>query len=218
MRAALAMVAAAPPRAIPPEGVREFGGVRGLMDILGRCRVDDETGCWVWTGAVSSPRGCAIPMVHLSAGALGMGSKGNSIPAARAAWLLAGKPLKDGHVVWRHVCMADRDGLCVNPAHARSGTRQQMYAAMVASGHNRGSERRRIANTKNRARMLKPAAVVRQAEAMFHDGATTKAVCDALRLTDETARAIRLGQHPHSAGRVQCLPGASVFNMMAAQR
>ena len=218
MRAALATVAKAPPRAASPDGVRDSGGVRGLGDILARCKVNDETGCWEWTGAMSYPRGYPTPNVHLGAGALGSGTKSNTISAARAAWLLAGRPLKRGHVVWRHICMADQHGLCVNPAHARSGTRQQMCAAMVASGHNRGSDLRRLVNAKNRAPMIKPAEVVRKAEAMFDSGATTKAVCEALKLTGETARAIRLRQHPHSTGRVNVLPGASVFHMRAVQR
>ena len=187
---------------------KRYGGCKTLADILDRCRVDTETGCWLWAQCVLSKRGTTTPVAHLGAGALGSTGKGNSMTAAKAAWLLAGKPLEPGHVVWRHVCRA---GLCVNPAHCRAGTRSEMHATVAATGRNKGTPGRAAINTINRQSMLTPIDKVRIAESMFDAGSLQKDVQAALGITQKTAAAIRLGRHPHSVGRQRLVANASVF-------
>lgn len=188
-------------------------GVRALEDLRQRCRVDDLTGCWHWALAVATQGGCIVPMVHVSTGALGNDRKSNTMPAARAAWLLSGRRLPAGHVVWRQVCTADR---CINPAHCLAGTRSEMHAAVAATGRNRGKPERAVVNAKSRLHMVKPAKVVRQAEQLFAAGRMQKEVRAQLGLSQKTASAIRRGLHPHSSGRQRVVRGASVFSLGCA--
>lgn len=185
-------------------------GVQTLADLRNRCRIDDETGCWEWAMAAISPRGSIVPIVHLGRGALGADPsvKQNNMPAARAAWLMAGNLLPAGHIVWRHVCAA---GLCINPGHCRAGTRSQMHAAVAATGRNKGKPDRRAINARNRLGMVTAVEVVRKAEAMFADGVLQRDVRKALGMAQETAARIRKGQHVHSAGKQMLVRGASVF-------
>lgn len=192
---------------------KRFDGVRTLSDIRDRCRIDAETGCWNWSLATSTPRGCLTPVVHLAAGALSQGQKSSTMTTVRAAWLLSGKTLPDGHVVWRQVCAA---GLCVNPAHCRSGTRPEMHAAVAATGRNRGLPERAACNAISRLRMVTPIDRVRQAEAMFAAGRLQKEVREVIGMSQKTAAAIRQGTHPHSAGRQLLVRGASVFSLGAS--
>lgn len=188
--------------------IQHRGGVRTLEDLRDRCRIDDITGCWIWSLCCAMPRGCPTPLTHLRAGLVGNDRDAN-IPAARAAWLLAGNKLKPGQLVWRHACKA---GLCINPEHCRAGTRREMHAAIADSGRNKGSPIRAVINAKNRLPMMIPAETVRRAEAMFAVGDLQKTVREALGMSQLTAASIRKGLHPHSAGRQRLLRGASVFS------
>lgn len=179
---------------------------RTLQFLKDRCRIDTETGCWLWSMGAFISGSSVTPVVHLPR-QVG-DSKYTTTPAAREAWKLAGKPLAPKHVVWRHVCSS---GLCINPDHCRAGTRTQMLAAVAATGRNRGKPERAVVNTLSRMKMVKPVELVRQAEAMFAAGMLQKDVRAALSLSQKTAAAIRLGQHPHSAGRQNLVRGASVF-------
>lgn len=188
---------------------KSAGGVRTLQDLKDRCRVDTETGCWLWSMATMTSGSSIVPVVHLPRDG-GDRSKHTTTPAAREAWKLAGKPLERGQVVWRHVCSV---GLCINPAHCRAGTRTEMLAGVAATGRNRGKPERAACNTRARMRMVKPIDVVRQAEAMFAAGKLQKEVRAELGLSQKTAAAIRLHRHPHSAGRQLLVRGASVFTL-----
>lgn len=188
-----------------------LGRVQSLQGILDRCRVDDETGCWLWARAANAPHGRITPMVMFHPNPQ-PGRKTNNMPAARAAWLLSGREVQPGHYVWRN-CLSD---LCVNPAHCQAGTKAEMFGAISASGRNRGKPERRAVCERNRRHMLTPPEVVRRAEAMFSAGALQKEVRAALRMSGDTARSIRLQQHPHSTGRQHVVRGASVFTFGAA--
>lgn len=182
---------------------------RTLQDLKDRCRIDGETGCWLWSMATMVSGSSVVPVVHLPRQG-GDRSKYTTTPAAREAWKLAGKSLPSGHVVWRHVCSG---GLCINPDHCRAGTRSQMLAGVASTGRNRSKPERAAVNTRSRMLMVKPVEVVRQAEAMFAAGVLQKDVRTALSLSQKTAASIRLGQHPHSAGRQNLVRGASVFTL-----
>lgn len=187
-------------------------GVQTLADLRDRCRIDDITGCWLWSLCCSTPRGGITPLTHIGAGLVGNASD-VTMPAARVAWMLAGNKLKPGNLVWRHVCKA---GLCINPDHCRVGTRRDMHAAIAGSGRNKGSPIRAVTNAKNRLLMMTPPEAVRRAEVMFAGGEMQKTVRAELGIGQLTAAAIRKGLHPHSAGRQRLVRGASVFSLGAA--
>lgn len=190
-------------------------GVRTLDDIRGRCWVNDLTGCWEWRGALSRSNTRSVsPTTRVWLPDAEQVGSGRIVTASRAAWLLAGHSLPDDHVVWRSVCGSSQ---CVNPAHCSAGTRQQMHAAIAASGRLRDKPHRRAVNARNRLRMVTPLETVREAEAMFARGEMQKTVVAQLRMTAETAALIRKGLHPHSAGRLQVVRGASVFNLGATR-
>ena len=187
-------------------------GVRTLLDLRERCVIDQETGCWLWRGAMSRGRGQPTSRVWLPSDAKAEGA-GTVMVAARAAWILAGKPLQAGQVVWRSQCTRSD---CINPHHGAAGTRPEMHAAFVADGRLRGDPWRAVVNAKNRRSTILPVEKVRAAEAMFAAGATHKEVRAALGMSSETAARIRDGLHPHSAGRQRVVANASVFNMARA--
>lgn len=188
-------------------------GIRTLADIKGRCVIDSETGCWLWRGAMSRSNVRKLTptaRVWIPADGAHSAVAGKATTAGKAAWLLAGKPLPDGHVVWRHVCTS---GDCINPAHAKAGTRQDMHRAIVASNRLKGDPMRAAVNARNRMRMVKPESVVRQAEAALNEGEMSKDICARLGISHSTLQLIKHGRHPHSAGRQVVVRCASVFNM-----
>lgn len=176
------------------------GGVVNLQGILDRCRVDDETGCWIWMlGASSSARHeSPIPMTTL---------RGKTVTAMRAAWLLSGRELAPGQVVWRNHC---GNSLCCNPDHAKSGTRTEMRNACAASGRERGLHRQ-IANRPKHIRSALPVAVVREVEQLLRDGALQREVVAKLSVSKDTVCRIATGKHMHSSKRPPVVPAASVF-------
>lgn len=193
---------------------RHMGGVRTLSDLRDRCRIDSETGCWLWTMAVCTARGGVIPMAHIPAGVFKPVPNGGTIPAPRLAWLMSGRALQPGQVVWRQVCSS---GLCIRPEHCRAGTKAEMHAAVAATGRNRGKPQRAAINALARMSMVKPIEVVRQAEALFAEGKLQKEVREALSLSQRTASAIRQGLHPNSAAGQRVVRGASVFTLGAGR-
>lgn len=178
------------------------GGVTDLQGILDRCRVDRETGCWVWSlcTVTASNGGSPVPRTT----ALGV----SGITAIRAAWLLSGRKLAAGQVVWRHQC---GNALCCNPEHMKAGTRREMRQACAASGREKGLHRQ-IANRAKAVASATPAEKVRAAEALLNAGMPRKEVVQALSINRDTVRKIANGQHMHSAGRAPAVRAASVFS------
>ena len=102
------------------------GGMRSLERIRGRCRVDDITGCWNWSGATASrAKGAAKVPVTWSA------AHGAVVTVLRLAYGFEHPGVTLGaRIVWR-TCGSE---LCVNPAHLRAGTRKQWGEWSKASG------------------------------------------------------------------------------------
>ena len=94
-----------------------------LDQIKGRGRIDDETGCWLWSGAMSADEGGGrVPIVW---------HDGRTSSALRVVYVLSGKTVRKGEIVWRK-CRHDH---CLRPDHLLSGTRAQWGAWRKAYGY-----------------------------------------------------------------------------------
>ncbi len=193
----------------PPAPNPERRGVRNLEDLRQRCVIEEETGCWVWKAAMSrslkrkvapSPRVWIPDPKTLGDGVL--------MTAGRAAWLLSGRKLAAGQVVWRSVCNRSE---CINPAHGRAVTRAEMHSGIAAAGFNRGQPERSAINLRSCMRMATPVDKVREIEAAFKAGSNCKQVRARFGIAQETAAAVRDGRHVHSSQRRALVPMASVF-------
>jgi len=99
-------------------------GIFRLNDIKARCYADPDSGCWVWrTDSEKIPRAFVGPGV--------VGEKAAYVAVRRVGWLLSGRRIKDGHVVWR---CCEGDVRCVNPAHAQSGSHAKFAAFLREKG------------------------------------------------------------------------------------
>jgi hypothetical protein len=184
--------------------------IKSLDDLKSRCTVD-EAGCWLWRYAMHQrPHGSPVPTCYAVPPLV---EKPGPMPAARAAWILAGKRLKRGEIVWRSKCSNHR---CVNPQHCSAGKRAEMHQMLADSGRLKGNPHRAVVNARNRLGMVKPVEIVRRAEAMFAAGALQKDVRAALGLSAATAKVIREGRHPHSASKPHTAKHASVFAWASA--
>jgi hypothetical protein len=175
-------------------------GVRSLQCIKNRCHVDDITGCWLWSGAMTKDR---LPKTHIKAGAPLQQKCGRTMGTARAAWLLAGKTLEPGHVVYRAVCHNLR---CCNPAHLAAGTPKA--AAMSASMHGQFRDPEWLMRLAKNRRSTAPE-VVQAVLADIEAGMTCVAASKKHGIGVETAKLIRRGEQIHQ--RAPVLSGASVF-------
>lgn len=182
-------------------------GCSTLHDIKDRCIVDDITGCWNWAMSKSDR---ATPVVHIAPGVFGnVGRK--TVPAYRAAWLMSGREIPVGFVVYRACFNTD----CCNPKHLKCGTYREMHKAYSDSGKNKGQPHRIIVNAVLRARMMASRERVATVERMLADGVAIYKICQELRMDGKTVHRIRSGNHPNSskAASAAILRHSSVFNM-----
>lgn len=95
-----------------------MSGINTLDDLRDRCRIDEDTGCWHWCGAVN---GEGQPSLWLPA------AKRRVTLGRAIGWLKTGSepPPK---LMWFCVCDTKH---CANPAHRRKGTKSD---AMLAAG------------------------------------------------------------------------------------
>lgn len=182
------------------------GAVRSLQCIKDRCRVDDITGCWLWGLYVSTgtPRAKVAARVRDK---FGMGVAAQSVP--RVAWLLSGRTLGDGHVVWRAGC---NDKRCVNPEHMRCGTRKahcqdlSRLGAFVRSPAQKERLRRlgveRFGLSAERVEELRKA---------IESGATLMELQEREGVSRVTLSRIKNRKHWHDRVKTDLAPAASVF-------
>lgn len=86
-----------------------LGGIRTLEDLRIRCRMDEETGCWVW---IMGTGGRDVPCVSIQ-----KNGKPVSVRGRRAALELAGPvPTKKVVASNRLTCT---NSMCVNPEHSQ---------------------------------------------------------------------------------------------------
>lgn len=179
-----------------------------LADIKNYCTVN-EAGCWVWKGGYSQQG--YVPVAHIGKQFMpGLGKTQRTFSAYRAAWLLSGKKIPDGHVVYRHVCL---DHQCVNPAHCKTGTKAEMHARYSASGKNKGQPHRMVANMKNRAKLHLSPEKVRAIQASLDEGMKVKEIMKLHRTDGGTVRKIRLGLHPSQKQSGPAHANASIFTI-----
>lgn len=122
----------------------DCGGVRTLEGLRRRCRIDDDTGCWHWMGAIQTKpasMGGKVQEPRIFMAALGC-----TTTICRAAWALSGKPVPkaDRWTVWR-TC---RNPLCGNPAHMRAGSKAEWGEWVRSQGYMRGRPERTIINSR----------------------------------------------------------------------
>ena len=180
--------------------------MRTLDDIRDRCRIDAITGCWKWAMAMSDggKQGASkVPRANIPAGVIA--EKSISSTASRAAWILAGKPLTSGQVVWRTCCVES----CVNPDHMQAGTKKQEGAWVRASGHNQGNPRRAAINLAVNAKSQALSQnVVRDIEGWLAAGRMQKDLAAELGVHKATISKIANGKHMHQRAGIRA---SSVF-------
>lgn len=175
-----------------------LGGVRSVEDLRKRCVVDTDTGCWHWKQCFhqGSPR---VIMPHPTTGKI------VHMRGRRAALVLQrGRDLPAGHKAWRRDCCESDD--CVNPAHARSGTRLQWSAWARREGvYDTQAKRiamRRLAE--KRTRVLDEA----KRREIVESSESTYALAKRYGCSQFAVWRVRAGQDRTG----QLLPGASVFS------
>ena len=95
--------------------------------LMAKCRVDEETGCWVWTAAKAGPE-YKTPGRGYSAFYL----DGRLTSGHRASYQLFKGPIPDGMTI-DHLC---RNTLCVNPDHLEVVTQGENTARGFSAGPN----------------------------------------------------------------------------------
>lgn len=120
------------------------GGIRAVEDLRQRCRIDADSGFWLWGLAVSQ----GSPRVHVNLNGRLVVMRGR-----RAALFLArGRDLPKGHFAFaRRGCY---EPICCNPEHCRSGDRKTHGKWVRESGIG-STPAKRAANMINGARRRK---------------------------------------------------------------
>jgi hypothetical protein len=185
-----------------------MSGITTLEDLKGYFFIDED-GCWIWKGGYSQAG--YVPVAHVSKSLLPeLGKSQRTFSAYRAAWLLTGKKIPAGHVVYRSVCLNHK---CVNPDHCKTGTKAQMHARYSASGKNKGDPHRVIVNMKNRKTQFTSAARVAEIQTSIDAGMKVRDMT-ALHKTDAgTIRKICAGLHPTQLGSTLAHPNSSIFTI-----
>ena len=165
-------------------------GIRTADDLMGRCKVEVITGCWIWNAArdMHGRPSLWIPALQ-RVGSLGI----------MASVLATGEGPKPG-AAWHSVC-GNRD--CANPAHRKEGNRSSQ---MLAHGMKRDpAQRARIA----RARRAK-AGKLTDADVMVirTGGMTLDQITARFGICKGYASEVRAGRRPLHVGAA---PGSSVF-------
>jgi len=94
-----------------------------------------ESGCWLWTGAVSGGKASGVQYGYISVG----GRSGSGQRAHRVSYQLHNGDIPEGLFV-RHKC---DNPLCVNPDHLELGTHQDNMQDMAERGRRKRTHCRR---------------------------------------------------------------------------
>lgn len=173
-----------------------FAGTDPVLEsIRGRCVMDEETGCWHWSGAMSNGRGnAAIPV---------MWHGGRVSSVLRVAYEHSGRRLQRGGIVWRTCGCMD----CTNPDHLLYGTRAVWGSWRAKNGSAAMTPDQRAAHTA-RAR-AKSTVILSEERASYirTSEATGRAVAAELGVSASTVSRVRRGE-----AWAEGTQGASVFS------
>lgn len=165
-----------------PKGT-DCGGVRKLEDLRIRCRVDQDTGCWHYGGKERRRQaGVVEPRVWLA-------DKRSAVTVSKAAWLLAGKVVRDGHTIWPRC----RTYCCANPAHLLSGTKAQWGAWVADQGHMRGRPERVAVNRRIKLETGQCALTMELAGWIRESSQTGRQIAHALGVSEQVISRARRG-------------------------
>ena len=166
-------------------------GIRTMADLKLRCRVDAETGCWLWAGCT---RGASARIWLPDAGI--------RATAFAVEYLSTGRHPAPG-TAWVPQC---GNALCCNPAHRRPGTKSELFKAVMPpyTADQRARMTQALRKRSTTMNMAK-AAVVRSSEGTLVEIANKHGI------SVEMASRIRLGKRWFDGVR-----GSSVFNLAGA--
>jgi hypothetical protein len=171
-----------------------MSGIRTLEDLRQRCRIDDETGCWVWAdGLNGSGNPCArMPGAKTSTTVGGILTALVGSPGAGRYWVAA---------CGNAMCMRRAAGHRVPGTRSEQAKRAKpklttLQRANIAAGRNAGS-RMSVADVR----------AIRSGEVSTVEAAQKHGI------TVSYAWAIRVGVKRAFCGEI---PGSSVFTMRAA--
>lgn len=177
-------------------------GVDVRLKFEGYCRACDETGCVEWIGGYGGNER-RQPIFHLP----GTRQCKRSMPAYKAAWLLAGHKIPAGKIIFRK-CLNTR---CVSLAHLACGTHREMWDLHIASGKHRGQPRRIAANRRTTAALATPRETVAEVEVLLQGGQRCKDIATQLQISLDVVTAVRQGRHFHAVASQRVVRGASIF-------
>ena len=112
----------------------DLGGIRTLEDLRIRCRINEDTDCWLWSMSTCDGN----PRVHVVIGGASVKMTGKA-----AAYFLANGTRP---IAGRHTYSVCHNKLCVNPEHIQIGTRIEHGAFIRRSGVWRNQPNRIAAN------------------------------------------------------------------------
>lgn len=181
-------------------------GIYTLADLKERCAEIGD--CWEWRVGCA---GNGQPMCYLPPSVLADAGRKPKLPARRAAWLLAGRPMREGWMVW-NTCGSS---LCVNPAHSKAGTRAEWGAWVKARGEWQGVPQRKAAGLKHGALIALSQETVRAIQGDIAAGLTRREIAARRGVHIATVSRINVGRHIHV--RQAVLPAASIFAMGGAR-
>lgn len=168
---------------------KKLGGIHSIEDLKARCDINEFTDCWHYKGAIFQ----GVPVVNIW-----HGGKRRALRGRRAALLLAGVKIKEGHEAYAKECCRSDD--CVNPDHSRSGSRLASRKALAKSGKLKGQPKTIAARKKTAEanRKLTPA----QVEEIRKSGETHYKIAKRMGVHKFTVWSIRNGhswkEHAHS--------------------
>jgi hypothetical protein len=184
-----------------PNVKRQGHGIYALPDIKDRCI--DMDGCWHWP---EQRAGNGVPMVGVPAGVI-EGRGRHTAPLRRIAYVMSGKTLRAGQIVWTTCGKED----CVNPAHMTHGTRKQWGEWLVKTGSYKHSPSRAVAARIQAVTQAAPVQLVRDIEiACANDDLSQHEIARLFGVSQNLVSKISNGKHLHQSAHE--LPGASVFS------
>ena len=195
------------PATYNPDAPRIGFGVYTLDDIAKRCAIDDDTGCWHWRMAISDggkTGSSRTPRLSMPVGV--MGNVNRTMSVARVVWIMQGRPLRRGWVVWR-TCRNDD---CCAPEHLKAGTKANEGAWARADGRLRGDPTRAAINLRTLAStQAVPREIVEAIANRLAAGELGKALAAAYGINKATVSRIKKNNHLHQRAGVI---GSSIFS------